>query len=69
MLEILSLRVFIWWYCKVLNMNLKKWLDIPNIIQKERKQKRKSKKALQRLPYIPFLSENTTKAYHILSQT
>ena len=44
MLEILSLRVFIWWYCKVLNMNLKKWLDIPNIIQKERKQKKKAKK-------------------------
>ena len=32
--EILSLRAFIWWYCGVLNMNLKKWLDIPTAISK-----------------------------------
>ena len=30
-LKILSLRAFIWWYCEVLNMNLKKWLDITNL--------------------------------------
>ena len=25
---------FIWWYCEVLNMSLKKWLDIPTWAQK-----------------------------------
>ena len=32
--EILSLRTFTGEYCKVLNINLRKWLDIPPICKK-----------------------------------